>query len=279
MFKIVNSVTDAYSNIPSEDVLGFSRRGDTLTAWAIDGASTLSAEAFTTFPDMSDSRWFAIALSSYLKTLTTHSAFEPGGMAAGVREIQASYFRVTRSQPTWSFPVAACVVAELTPSGSWVDITVHSYADCFILFRQSGSAPKVGAPYRGPVVPPLTWKPCSGFDGELLERLRRRRVQQLSNGETTALTLNPESAANCRVQRVRLKPPMHVFIGTDGLARLWSDYTVLDADSAMDSLIGHGLTSLIEKLRLYESALPERAPHQKARDDASALHIYCALES
>ncbi|GLQ88049.1 hypothetical protein [Dyella flagellata] len=277
MFKIVSSLADAYSDMPCEDVLGFSRRGDTLTAWAIDGASTLTRAAFTTFHDMSDSRWFATELSDYLQASTARFPFDPCSMGAALREIQAKYLGLARRRPQWSFPVAACIIAELTPLNGWMEVAIHSYADCFVLFRQSNVGPGAGVLHCDHNVPPLKWKPCSGFQGQQLKRLRLRRVQQWRNIGTTALTINPESAGNYRCHHVRLKPPTHALIGTDGLARLWKEYGILDTDSAMDHLIGRGLASLIEKLRGYESSRSSTESGRKVRDDAAGLHIYCGL--
>lgn len=56
-----------YERIPSEDVVGYRVREDSLLAWAIDGASTLTERPFTTFSDVTDAGWFARQLSSLLQ--------------------------------------------------------------------------------------------------------------------------------------------------------------------------------------------------------------------
>ena len=153
-------------------------------------------------------------------------------------------------------------------------VSIYRYADCFDLIHQGPlplpidgktSAPK--QPFHDP------WKPCSGFQGEVLEQLRQRRRQQQRNEFSTALTLNPESALNATETRLTLDTPAHILLGTDGLSRLWDTYGLMTREQAQRLVAQRGLLTLLETLRDFELTAPSGGARGKRRDDASGISL------
>ena len=136
--------------------------------------------------------------------------------------------------------------------------------------------PKSVTPEFHSISSEIEWRPYSGFSGETLDRLRNHRVDQQHNCNTTALTLNPLSAENCRHIQQKTPTPCHILLGTDGLSRIWEHYALVEQSRVIDTLAQEGLPSLFRQLREHEMGGSSKQAELKSRDDAAALHIFCS---
>lgn len=264
-----------YRDIPSEDVVGYLQRDHSVLAWAIDGASTLTPSPFTTFECISDAGWFARELADVLRKFQ-FSPFSPLKLREDLDRLRQHYRRASEyARPLEDWPVAAATIAEIDFSiEKKLAVSIYRYADCFDLIHQGPlplpidgktSVPK--QPFHDP------WKPCSGFQGEVLDQLRQRRRQQQRNEFSTALTLNPESALNATETRLTLDTPAHILLGTDGLSRLWDTYGLMTREQAQRFVSQRGLLTLLETLRDFELTAPSGGARGKRRDDASGISL------
>ncbi|AKC68856.1 hypothetical protein [Pandoraea oxalativorans] len=264
-----------YKDIPCEDVVGYHRAGQSILAWAIDGASTLSEAAFTTFCDVSDAGWFARKVAESLPELSAPS-FASSNLHEKLHAIRHEYFDACAgANPMHEWPVAAATIVEINAvSPKRLAVSIHRYADCFELFEH---APLPSRAPDNPTQPvPQTydkWKPHSGFADESLALLRSRRCQQQRNQFSSALTLNPVSAFNAKTSHLTLDSPAHILIGTDGLSRAWDTYGLMTAEEALRLVTQCGLNALLGKLRAHEATLACSPADSKRRDDASGVFL------
>ncbi|AJX33307.1 hypothetical protein [Burkholderia oklahomensis] len=274
MFRILSQQSDPASCLPSEDVVGYVQCGSSFKAWAIDGGSHLTECPFTTFDDFSDAHWFAAALSDFLANDLRRRDFDTGRLRLALNDLRRQYVSLAPSTPLWAYPVAACTIAEVRHMRDHVAVDVYHYADCFAMFAQHerrGLIP--GDRSWSSIEPRAMWQPCSGFSGEKLHALRQRRIRQQHNQGTTALTLNPDSAANATHLRQSIVTPCHMLIGTDGISRAWEHYGLMGHGDVMKFLAAEGLGALFARLRGYER---QHVPDgMKPHDDAAALHVLC----
>lgn len=266
-----------YEHIPTEDVVGYLTRGDSILAWAIDGASTLTESPFTTYDDLTDAGWFSRAVGGLLETQFHDSPFDLTTFHDGLRRLRGQYLHDANETPSLSaWPVAAAMITEIdqaTPGT--LQIRSYRYADCFALVSQGMAQQKPHVEFPRPQPPPEydPWKPFSGFQGETLDNLLQRRCQQQMNEFSTALTLNPVSAWNAIEERLTVRTPAHVLLGSDGLSRIWDTYRIMTSDQAMDFIVQRCLPSLMHVLRTYEASTSSRPDGIKRRDDACGIHI------
>ena len=266
-------VDGIYRAIPSEDVAGFVARPDGFAAWVIDGASTLSNEAFTTYATVTDCGWFARQVSRFFETELAARPFSPVVLSGEIAALRHRYDADGGdAAPEWAHPVAAAMIVEVTCHTGTARIRQHRYADCFAVFGEGEVAADVAETQVSPGhFDP--WKPCSGFDGARLEALRARRCQQQRNEESDALTLNPLSAFNVHTSEQTITRPFHALLGSDGLARLWEGYALFSRAAALERVRDHGAAHLFECLRRYEAEAAAGPKNEKRRDDASAVHV------
>lgn len=262
-----------YEHIPPEDVVGCIERDTSILAWAIDGVSTLTESSFTTFDTVTDSGWFARRLARTLETRFRAIPFDRAVLAEELPGLREEYLDAGgAANPLWSWPAAAAVFAEISLSGDGVELTVYQYADCF---AATLTAPLLSGA-KTTVLRPVydVWKPASGFQGAELERLRQNRHEQQQNRLSTALTLNPASAANGSETRRHIATPVHILLGSDGLSRIWDTYHLMSSAQAMELLARQGLPALLAVLRTFEATTPTGSPRLKRRDDACGIHLH-----
>ncbi|HGM7337973.1 TPA: hypothetical protein ACKQCJ_004345 [Stenotrophomonas maltophilia] len=275
-FWIDQACSGAYVDVPNEDVVGYLLRGDGLLIWAIDGASPLSDQPFTVFPDESNSGWFARRLSECLKVEFNQRAFDTSALAQIIGELKREFDeRSEGAAAEWSWPVAAAVLVEISEFEGQVEMKVYRYADCFFNVVQDDLGADVMA--RKITAEPAcfnTWKPASGFCGAKLEALRTRRVQQQRNVDTSALTINSGSAMNATVISFSVGRPLHVLVGSDGLARLWEVYRELEVTEAMSIVATAGVARLVARLRQFEASPGRARSDVKPMDDACGIHVF-----
>ncbi|AYZ62750.1 hypothetical protein EGY31_05500 [Burkholderia multivorans] len=274
MYRILSTLSDPCACIASEDVLGHVQRGDRFNAWAIDGASFLTDHPFTTFDDRSDAHWFAAELSAFLARELSEREFDAARLRPVLEDLRQRYLALSPDTPLWAYPAAACTIVELQRSGDQVVADIHQYADCFALFgagRTDEPAPAVDD-FRS-TASRIQWRPRSGFSGEQLARQHERRIEQQHNRNTTALTLNPDSAANGIHVRQTFAAPCQLLLGTDGVSRAWEYYGLVDQGDVIDFVSRNGLPALFARLRHHEENYVN--PEMKSRDDAAALHVLC----
>ncbi|WP_141452910.1 hypothetical protein [Pseudoxanthomonas sp. z9] len=264
-----------YEHIPGEDVVGCVRRGDAVLAWAIDGATTLTEHPFTTFPDLTDAGWFARGMGRWLAERGALESFSPSLLEEGLRVLRDEYLRAGgEAQPLHAWPVAAAVVAEISPSGPALRMRVHRYEDCFLEIHSAPASPRSMVPAVLPTQSHDEWKPHSGFGLPALERMWERRRQQQANTGGTALTLNPISAHNAVIEELVLTAPVHVVLGSDGLSRVWDTYNLMSREQALALVAERGLAALLATLREHEASTRTGDAGLKRRDDASGLHLF-----
>ena len=264
-----------YEHIPTEDVVGYVQRERSILAWAIDGASTLTAAPYNTFHDVTDAGWFARQLDQRLRAECQDVPFSKALLHRILRSVREEYVRAGGlRQPLWAWPSAAALCVEMCRAGGQIEMSIFRYADCFIetchatdLREEYSSDPAQNTPEFDP------WKPFSGFRGQKLASLWRRRMQQQMNLVRNALTINPASAMNAVEEQGIVSSPVHVLLGSDGLSRIWDTYHVMTKDEAMRFVVRQGLHALLRKLREFESN-SRTGVDSKRRDDASGLHIF-----
>lgn len=267
-----------YEHIPSEDVVGHVQREDSLLAWVIDGASTLTETPFTTFSDVTDAGWFARELSRLLEERFQHTRFSPAELRLVLQDLRQAYRRAGGdARPLWAWPVAAATVLEVDMSVSPARLASYHYADCFIAtWHTAACAERVVDDVVLPAAVYDPWKPYSGFQGVQRDRLWLRREQQQKNESSSALTLNPQSALNASLQSEILQRPGHVLLGSDGLSRVWDTYHLMTKAQALQCVAQQGLPALLRVLRTFEASARTGDAGLKRRDDASGIHLYLA---
>ncbi|NIF92159.1 hypothetical protein [Burkholderia sp. Cy-637] len=273
-YRILSMLSDPGADLPSEDVIDYLQDDGKFKAWAIDGASFLTEQPFTTFPDRSDAHWFATELSAFLGRDLRHGDFDIERLGTHLMALRRDYLDRAPGTPVWAHPVAACTIIEMQRQGQRVMVDIHQYADAFVLFG-SGVAVQPASASAGFVsaAGDFPWKPFSGFSGERLAELRERRIVQQRNQDTTALTLNAASVNNVVHVRKMLDVPCQVLLGTDGVSRAWEKYRLLEREEVIELVATAGLQALFRRLRHHEGGLDRAGP--KARDDAAALHVQC----
>lgn len=265
-----------YEHIPTEDVVGYLLRERSMLAWAIDGASPLTAAPFKTYEDITDSGWFARRLSQLLEKQFQDIPFSKAQLRNGLQILQEEYLHDGGdAQPIWAWPVAAATVVEIDRTTEPVHMSIYRYADCFLEVLQ-GPLPSENHSARPAQLPPSydLWKPYSGFQRKKLVDLWQRRWRQQESECSTALTLNPASAMNAVEERREIATPAHIVLGSDGLSRVWDTYQLMTSEEALHLVVQHGLPSLLHVLRGFEASAPTGGADLKRRDDASGIHIF-----
>ncbi|WP_249277675.1 hypothetical protein [Pandoraea sp. PE-S2R-1] len=266
-----------YESIPTEDVVGCLTRKNSLLAWAIDGASTLTESPFTTYEDVSDAGWLARALADLLKAKFRERPFDMMELHRGLQILREQYLIDARETPSLSaWPVAAAIILEINQtSPRQLQLHSYSYADCFALVSQKKAYRDMNVAWPLPQLPLDydPWKPFSGFQGQTLEQLLQRRCRQQANECGTALTLNPDSARNAVEEHRTIHTPAHIVLGSDGLSRIWDTYQIMTSEEALDVVTERGLPSLMRVLRTFEATTSTRPNGIKQRDDACGIHI------
>jgi len=235
-----------YERIPSEDVVGYRVREDSLLAWAIDGASTLTEAPFTTFSDVTDAGWFARQLSSLLQARFRNMPFSTQLLRLGLRELGQVYRQAGgEAQPLWAWPGAAATVVEIDFSVRPMQLLSYRYADCFVTSWHGGAEglrPDEVAPPAQAYAP---WKPYSASRVSSVIGYGCAVSSNRGTSLALALTLNPESALGATVKRDTLHRPGHVLLGSDGLSRIWDTYQLMTREQAVQHVACHGLSSLL----------------------------------
>lgn len=275
-FWIDQACSGAYADVPNEDVVGYLSRGDSLLIWVIDGASPLSDQPFTVFPGESNSGWFARRLSECLKAEFSQRAFDTSALVQVIDQLKREFDeRSEGAAAEWSWPVAAAVLVEISELEGQVVMKVYRYADCFFNVVQDDlGADVMGRRITAEPACFNAWKPASGFCGSKLEALRIRRVQQQRNVDTSALTINAGSAMNATVVSFSVSRPLHVLVGSDGLARLWEVYRELEVTEAMSIVATAGVARLVARLRQFEASPGRIQLDMKPMDDACGIHVF-----
>lgn len=264
-----------YEHIPTEDVVGYVRRDSSILIWAIDGASTLTESPFTTFSNITDAGWFARQLSILLELRFKHVPFCTQRLGEGLLELANAYRQAGGNhQPLWAWPVTAATLVEIDFSVSPMQMISYHYADCFVAAWSGESVCESGNDMSALIPVYDRWKPYSGFEGEQLERLWRRREQQHRNQLSSALTLNADSAQNATVKQDVLYAPAHLLLGSDGLSRVWDTYQMMSLEEAQHLVMQKGLQALLDALRAFEARTRTGNTGLKRRDDACGIHVY-----
>lgn len=275
-FWIDQGSSGAYSDVPNEDVVGYISRGDSILIWAIDGASALTDTPFTVFSGESNSGWFSRRLSECLKSEFKSHSFSTVALMGAINQLRREFvLSANGAAVDWSWPVAAAVIMEVRELDNRVQMEVHQYSDCFYMSAPGDLEADVMRRRVSSVSNQSnTWRPASGFNGAKLDALRERRYQQQLNVHSSALTLNPESALSGARRCLEVSSPMHILLGSDGLARLWELYDAMEMSEAMSVAAKSGVSGLIEELRRFEASVAPFPLDGKPVDDACGIHVF-----
>lgn len=263
-----------YQGIPSEDVTGHAEVGNTVVAWVIDGASTISESPFTTFSGLTDAGWFARRISDILKVAVRVAPINASLVESVLACVRNDYrcaggFR----HPAWAWPLAAASIVRVAVCGVRAVVDNFIYADCFTTI---GPGAGVSVPGDGHLVVPglgEKWLPCSGLCREDVAAMRANRIIKQCDQPRGALSMNPRSARGACCCSEILTSGGGVLIGSDGLSRVWGSYGIISAQEALALVQRGGLFSLLEVLRSHEASRRVIRSEIKARDDAAGVYI------
>lgn len=254
---------------PSDDAFGFAQAGGALHAWVIDGATSVSEVPDKVVPGLSDAAWFARALSVGIARAVRRHPLTDGALVRILDDLSERFARKAGPVAPHDVPVAAMTYLHLTPVLGGARLRVLDHADCFA----APLPPRLRAgPRHLSHAPPRPFAEAAlTKSGPLIARLRARRAAQVSEGAGTALTLRPDSVTSGRRWTRHLPARARVLIGSDGLARLWTEYALASRDEVLAEIGRGGLLGQLVRLRDWERTHFAHGAAPKPADDATAL--------
>ena len=269
--SVVEIVHSAPGCGPGDDAFGTARTPGALHAWVIDGATSVSDRPDKVIPGLADPAWFARSLSAEIARIVRFGGAAPGtgrlSLALGTltRRFEAA---VTDPDPH-DYPVAAMTYLRITRRGALFRIDSLAFADCFFALTKA----RRGARRIRPLPAPLVHTGLTD-DPETLARLRRRRAAQNSDLASTAITLNPRSLAHGRRSVTFARPNTEVLLGSDGYARLWTEYALASKQEIVKRTARYGALEGLVRLRDWERLHENHGLAPKGADDVTALRIH-----
>ena len=264
---ILEAIASAPAGKPSDDAFGARIAHGALHAWVIDGATSVADPPDRVVRGLSDAAWFARGLSAGLHRAARQGGLTPGRLSGIVAALAARFHAAAPDAPLHAHPVAALTAIRLSPApGGW-RLDVHEQADCFVAVLPPGP----GHPLRRPLPPRLP--PVALDRGPTLDRLRRRRAKVVAGGVSSALTIRPASVAAARRWTAHLPRGTRLLLGSDGLARPWTEYALTEQPAALAHIARTGLLDALARLRAWEAAHFDHGTAPKPADDTTALLI------
>ena len=266
----IEIVHSAPGSAPSDDAFGLLYRPGVLHAWVIDGATSVSARPNKVLPHLSDAGWFARALSRELTTCLRHGELTDGALGRALSYLRNRF--VARAGPNLDhhdFPVAAMTYLRVSRDGARYVVDSLEFADCFHLTVPSARTRPSPA---FPLPPPL---PKIGLPetGPMIERMRQRRDAQVRDLSSTAVTIDAASVVRGHRSRRLVDMESDIILGSDGYARVWTEYALQTQAAAMADLTQFGAARGLHKLRTWERANLGHGRSPKAADDVTVLRF------
>ncbi|SDY77066.1 hypothetical protein [Citreimonas salinaria] len=255
---------------PSDDAFGLLHRPGVLHAWVIDGATSVSERPNKVLSRLSDPGWFARALSDEIRRTLRHGELTDDALARSLSHLRRRF--IDRAGPELDhhdFPVAAMTYLRISRHGRRYAIDSLKFADCFHL--QGPVAPARIAP--GAALPAPLPKASLPATGPLIERMRRRRAAQVRDLASTAITIDPSSAGMGRRRREIAYPGSEIVLGSDGYARLWTEYALQTEEDAIRTTAQVGAARVLHDLRAWERANLGHGKAPKPADDVTVLRL------
>ncbi|WP_375263110.1 hypothetical protein [Palleronia sp.] len=236
----------------------------------IDGATSVSERPNKVLADLSDAGWFARALSDEIRRLLRHGELTKGALARALSHLRRRF--VHRAGPDLDhhdFPVAAMTYLRIARHGRRYAIDSLEFADCFHL-QGPASRQRIGA---GAFLPAPLPKLSLPQTGPIIDRMRQRRTTQVRDLASTALTIDPASLDKGRRRREFAPAGSEIILGSDGYARLWTEYALLTVPEAIDTTARLGLLRVVHGLREWERANLGHGKAPKPADDVTAMRL------
>ena len=255
---------------PGDDAFGLLYRPGVLHAWVIDGATSVSERPNKVLSHLSDAGWFARALSGELRRHLRYAELTDGALAQVLTHLRRRFIaRAGSDLAPHDFPVAAMTYLRISTLDARYAIDSLEFADCFHLqTRMPGSRIPQTAPLPAPLPP--TSLPKSG---PMIERMRERRAAQVRDLTNTALTIDAASVAKGRRSRQIARPGTEIILGSDGYARIWTEYALQTVSEAVATTMRAGASRTLYELREWERANLGHGRAPKPADDVTVLRL------
>lgn len=266
----VEIVYSAPGPAPSDDAFGLLHRRGVLHAWVIDGATSVSERPNKVLSHLSDAGWFARALSNELRRQLRQGELTDGALSRALSHLRRRF--VERAGPNLDhhdFPVAAMTYLRISKAGARYAVDSLAFADCFYLLGRASrarTAPSAPLPTRLP-------KASLPGSGPVIERMRERRAAQVRDLASTALTIDAASVAKGRRSRQIVQPGTEIILGSDGYARIWTEYALQTVSEAIDTTLRAGVSRSLHDLREWERGNLGHGRAPKPADDITVLRL------
>ncbi|WP_010142456.1 hypothetical protein, partial [Oceanicola sp. S124] len=253
----------------SEDAFGFRLTRSGFHLWVIDGATSLAGEPARYRPDMTDPAWFARRLSAGIAGSVLHAPLSPARLATLVQQIETDYMaRCAGRVAEQDYPLAALTYLHVRSDRQGFCLSRLDHADCFAEITSARRPSRHRPGFAMPAVAPYRPLDLSGARGEAM---RARRLAQIRDCASTAVTLHPRSTATGTTARQILRGPARFIAGSDGLERYAAAYGLGPmADISALAAEGRALEALV-RLRAWERANSAHQREVKTADDVLLL--------
>lgn len=268
--SVVEIVHSAPGRGPGDDTFGTAHRGGALHAWVIDGATSVSDVPDKVLPGLADPAWFARGLSSEIARIIRFGpTLGMGPLSLALHTLSRRFEAAVTAPEPHDYPVAAMTYLRIARHGARFRIDALAFADCFFSLTKA----RHGARRVRPLPAPLAHTGLSD-DPETLSRLRRRRAAQNTDLASTAITLNPRSLALGRRSVTYAQSGTEVLLGSDGYARLWTEYALAPKQEVISRTARFGALEGLTRLRDWERRHEDHGLAPKGADDVTALRIH-----
>ena len=265
--------------MPNEDRTAFKAARGAFYAWVIDGGTTPDPSLRTANGTLPGA-WFAEQMSDALWSVAEGAGDLRGMLRGAVDRVGAAWRAQALDWPDWALPVGAVSLLRLRPEAGGLSAEGLHLADCPV------------AVLRGETVLPVhAWNPEGDADearrlggddaaqAAMIDALKARRARQQAERPFRLLTLDPACAEDAVATTARMAPGDRLLVASDGIARAWTEYGLLDAEEGARRLRdASAFEALLEEVRAFErDDYAQRAARMmKVGDDASVVIVTLA---
>lgn len=280
---LIESCNDSCSTLPSEDALGFASNADGWHAWAVDGATPIGERPFLMDEGRTDAAWFAARLSEEIGRALTAGPLAPARVEAILEALRGEWLSAGGDRvPVHEWPLAAMTYVCARPRDGGHTVYSLDYADCEFLAGPAGEGakPPLGAVDGAAlnvsdiVWPRKTWAPLGASRPALAATEVERRRAKIADLTSSAVSINPQSAHCGSAAERFFEGPLVGLVCSDGFARLWNEYGLIDKGAALELARAGALRDGLKRLRAHEVSARSTDEMMKPSDDAAALSFY-----
>jgi hypothetical protein len=272
---LVEAIHSASGRWPSDDAFDWHLQDQTLHAWVIDGATSVSERPDKVRAGVSDASWFANALSRAIRRRVVYAPLTQARLADILADLLPRFEAMAGGAlDAYDYPVAAMTYVSVTRRRDRFVLQGLQFADCF-LHLQTLPKPQQGQNALHGALPARPLNASLPKTPEILAHLRARRSDQVLRDASSAVTIFPRSAAQGTPFRFT-RPghlPIALLLGSDGIARLWEEYNLCTIHQSADRILRHGALGELVKLRHWEATHSGHGMSIKPADDATLLYI------